>query len=114
MMNGKMLCLSHVDQYHFIHLLAMKHAGLLEQSFPSDEARERLIAKSMRIKSKTCGRLKQSLLAAKLITHEWEPLGEGEIWVGELPRGYERNIAMTVPRPDADQLPQEHQDGWNT
>jgi len=83
--NGKMLALNHAEQLHFIYLLALKHDGLLEQFFSSEDARLRLISKSLHISKKACRKLKQSLLAAQLITDDWQPLGEGELWISELP-----------------------------
>jgi|GEM_PF-3360827 len=81
MLDARMNSISKTNQWHFIHLLAIWHDGVLEQNFKDDAARDKVVAKALGIGNGVCRRLKSKLMAAQLAGKDWQPMGEGDLWM---------------------------------
>lgn len=62
------------DQRHFVFLLCMKCEGLLDKEFPSEERRERAIARRLGLQGEALVYAKQRLVASGLVDDTWQPV----------------------------------------
>ncbi|MGY8624305.1 hypothetical protein [Chromobacterium violaceum] len=70
----KMVSLAFEDQRHFIGILALKSAGVLDQSFPNPDLLDRIVAQKLWIDHAIIRDVKRRLVAAGLIDAQWQPL----------------------------------------
>lgn len=68
-------CLAFDDQRHYVVLLCMKGAGVLDKQYPSAEHRERVVRRALGLDAMTAGEARRRLVDAGLIDSEWQPLG---------------------------------------
>jgi hypothetical protein len=65
--------LSFEDQRHFVFVLCMKCAGLLDKDFDDPDKRERAIARRLGLQGEAFTFTKQRLMESKLIDGQWQP-----------------------------------------
>lgn len=70
----KMVSLAFEDQRHFIGILALKSAGVLDQDFPNPDLLDRIVAQKLWIDHAIIRDVKRRLVGAGLIDSEWQPL----------------------------------------
>lgn len=61
------------DQRHFVFVLCMKCAGLLDKDFADDEQRERAIARRLGLHGEAFTNAKARLVESRLIDSDWQP-----------------------------------------
>lgn len=65
--------LSFEDQRHFVFLLCMKCAGLLDKDFDDPDKRERAIGRRLGLQGEAFTFAKQRLMESRLIDGQWQP-----------------------------------------
>lgn len=65
------------DQRHYVVLLCLKRAGILDASYSSPELRERIVARKLGLAEDKAAECRRRLREVDLIGEDWQPLGWG-------------------------------------
>lgn len=105
------------DQRHFIWILAMKAAGLLDKSYPKLDMLDAIVGRKLGLRGEALANAKDRLIEVKLIDENWQPTNwDKRQFVGdhsnaerqrryrERHRNATRNVTedVTVTAPDTD------------
>lgn len=74
MTDPKVECLAFEDQRHFVWLLCMKNEGYLDEEYPNQQARERMVARKLGLQGEAFENTKLRLTEVGLIDGDWQPV----------------------------------------
>lgn len=66
-------CLAFDDQRHYVMILCLKSAGLLDKEFPSQEVRDGVLKRALGLGGAAYGEARDRLAAVGLVDEHWQP-----------------------------------------